>query len=196
MKHPVRALVLASLIVSIVSGPLAIAGASRARSTVDPPVNYNAYRGLPALYNLMQKVKSAQTLKAIPPNLISQLANEPNSTYFKNCLATSGPGVCIFGDAAAKTTLVLTGDSWGEEWVPGLDALGKLKHFKIVAYLRDGCNMATGTFYDVTIKGVDTSCAPFRTAVINDINLMTPRPAMVILSEARYWYNPQSNLGE
>ena len=163
------------------------------RASVDPPVAYSAYRGLPAVYSLMEALKSSQNMKTIPSSVVGQLAGEPNSTYFKDCTATSGPYVCVFGSPKSKVTLVVAGDSWAEEWIPALNQLGVQKHFRVVAYMRDGCNMATGTFYDTTAKGVDTQCAPFRTAAITAINSMSPKPAMVIISEARYWYNPDQS---
>src|SRR5690349_16402965 len=50
---------------------------------------------------------------------------------------------CTYGDVAASRTIALAGGSHAEHWLPALDLLGKLHHFRVVTYLKMGCPLST-----------------------------------------------------
>ncbi len=50
---------------------------------------------------------------------------------------------CTYGDVAATRTIALAGGSHAEHWLPALDLLGHLHHFKVVTYLKMGCPLST-----------------------------------------------------
>jgi len=50
---------------------------------------------------------------------------------------------CTYGDVAATRTIALAGGSHAEHWLPALDVLGHLHHFKVVTYLKMGCPLST-----------------------------------------------------
>jgi peptidoglycan/LPS O-acetylase OafA/YrhL len=50
---------------------------------------------------------------------------------------------CSYGDMAATRTVALAGGSHAEHWLPALDLLGQLHHFKVVTYLKMGCPLST-----------------------------------------------------
>jgi peptidoglycan/LPS O-acetylase OafA/YrhL len=50
---------------------------------------------------------------------------------------------CTYGDVAAPRTIALAGGSHAEHWLPALDLLGQLHHFKVVTYLKMGCPLST-----------------------------------------------------
>lgn len=50
---------------------------------------------------------------------------------------------CAYGDKNATRTIALAGGSHAEHWITALDALGKLRHFKVVTYLKMGCPLTT-----------------------------------------------------
>jgi len=50
---------------------------------------------------------------------------------------------CVYGDRAATRTIALAGGSHAEMWLPALDLLGQLHHFKVVTYLKMGCPLST-----------------------------------------------------
>ena len=50
---------------------------------------------------------------------------------------------CTYGDLAATRTIALAGGSHAEHWLPALDLLGQLHHFKVVTYLKMGCPLST-----------------------------------------------------
>lgn len=51
--------------------------------------------------------------------------------------------VCTYGDVAAEHTIALAGGSHAEHWLPALELLGKMHHFKVVTYLKMGCPLST-----------------------------------------------------
>jgi peptidoglycan/LPS O-acetylase OafA/YrhL len=50
---------------------------------------------------------------------------------------------CTYGDPDATRTVALAGGSHAEHWLPALDLLGQLHHFKVVTYLKMGCPLST-----------------------------------------------------
>lgn len=50
---------------------------------------------------------------------------------------------CTYGDSDAVRTIALAGGSHAEHWLPALDLLGRLHHFKVVTYLKMGCPLST-----------------------------------------------------
>jgi peptidoglycan/LPS O-acetylase OafA/YrhL len=52
---------------------------------------------------------------------------------------------CTYGDKDAVRTIALAGGSHAEHWITALDLLGRMKHFKVVTYLKMGCPLSTET---------------------------------------------------
>ena len=50
---------------------------------------------------------------------------------------------CTYGDQTATRTIALAGGSHAEHWLPALDQLGRMHHFKVVTYLKMGCPLST-----------------------------------------------------
>lgn len=50
---------------------------------------------------------------------------------------------CTYGDTDATRTIALAGGSHAEHWLPALDLLGRLHHFRVVTYLKMGCALST-----------------------------------------------------
>jgi peptidoglycan/LPS O-acetylase OafA/YrhL len=50
---------------------------------------------------------------------------------------------CTYGDVAATRTIALAGGSHAEHWLPALQLLGQLYHFRVVTYLKMGCPLST-----------------------------------------------------
>jgi len=50
---------------------------------------------------------------------------------------------CMYGDVDATRTIALAGGSHAEHWLPALDLLGHMHHFKVVTYLKMGCPLST-----------------------------------------------------
>jgi peptidoglycan/LPS O-acetylase OafA/YrhL len=50
---------------------------------------------------------------------------------------------CTYGDLGATRTIALAGGSHAEHWLPALELLGTVHHFKVVTYLKMGCPLST-----------------------------------------------------
>jgi len=53
-----------------------------------------------------------------------------------------GGNTCVFGDRSAKTTVVNIGDSHGLMYAPGLIALARTRHWRLVNLTHSGCTIA------------------------------------------------------
>ncbi|MDT5140478.1 MAG: hypothetical protein QOD58_4740 [Mycobacterium sp.] len=93
---------------------------------------------------------------------------------------------CIYGDTDAPRTIALAGGSHAEHWLPALDLLGRLHHFKVVTYLKMGCALSTEQVplimgnnapYPQCRQWVETTMA----------KLVTDRPDYVFTTSTRPW---------
>jgi hypothetical protein len=107
------------------------------------------------------------------------------------CWTAAPDRACAFGDPAATRTLALFGDSHAEHWLAGLDAAGKARGWKVVAFVRGGCPVA-----DLSAEARrerDRACARWREASVRRILAM--RPTAVLLSSYDH-YVPVDGRGE
>lgn len=93
---------------------------------------------------------------------------------------------CTYGDNDAPRTIALAGGSHAEHWLPALDLLGRLHHFKVVTYLKMGCALSTEQVplimgnnapYPQCRQWVETTMA----------KLVTDRPDYVFTTSTRPW---------
>jgi peptidoglycan/LPS O-acetylase OafA/YrhL len=93
---------------------------------------------------------------------------------------------CTYGDSDAPRTIALAGGSHAEHWLPALDLLGRLHHFKVVTYLKMGCALSTEQVplimgnnapYPQCRQWVETTMA----------KLVTDRPDYVFTTSTRPW---------
>jgi hypothetical protein len=96
-------------------------------------------------------VKAAPQIRALPattsPALADAAANRPGAYYpttVHGCLLASS---CVFGDTAAKRTIVLFGDSHAVMWLPALDPIGKALGYRVVLLYASACPAVTVTIY-------------------------------------------------
>ncbi|MES3666554.1 acyltransferase family protein [Mycobacterium intracellulare] len=93
---------------------------------------------------------------------------------------------CTYGDAAAERTIALAGGSHAEHWLPALDILGKLHHFKVVTYLKMGCPLSTEQV--PLIMGNNAPYPQCREWVQQTMTkLVTDRPDYVFTTTTRPW---------
>jgi hypothetical protein len=88
--------------------------------------------------------------------------------------------------------LVLYGDSYAEQLIPAFDTLGKADHFKVLVYVRYGCDFADVIDRDY-LGTVDPGCTTFRKNVISAINSMNPAPSLTLLAEAQFPHEYAAN---
>lgn len=93
---------------------------------------------------------------------------------------------CTYGDASANRTIALAGGSHAEHWLPALDVLGQLHHFKVVTYLKMGCPLSTE--HVPLIMGNNTPYPQCREWVQTTMTkLFSDRPDYVFTTSTRPW---------
>jgi hypothetical protein len=93
---------------------------------------------------------------------------------------------CTYGDVAADRTIALAGGSHAEHWLPALDILGQLHHFKVVTYLKMGCPLSTEQV--PLIMGNNAPYPQCREWVQRTMTkLVTDRPDYVFTTTTRPW---------
>jgi peptidoglycan/LPS O-acetylase OafA/YrhL len=93
---------------------------------------------------------------------------------------------CTYGDLAASRTIALAGGSHAEHWLPALDLLGHLHHFKVVTYLKMGCPLSTEQV--PLIMGSNAPYPQCREWVQTTMaKLVTDRPDYVFTTSTRPW---------
>jgi peptidoglycan/LPS O-acetylase OafA/YrhL len=93
---------------------------------------------------------------------------------------------CTYGDPNAHRTIALAGGSHAEHWLPALDLLGHLQHFKVVTYLKMGCPLSTEQV--PLIMGNNAPYPQCREWVQRTMaKLLTDRPDYVFTTSTRPW---------
>lgn len=93
---------------------------------------------------------------------------------------------CTYGDVDASRTIALAGGSHAEHWLPALDLLGRLHHFKVVTYLKMGCPLSTEEV--PLIMGNNAPYPQCREWVQKTMEkLVTDRPDYVFTTSTRPW---------
>jgi hypothetical protein len=143
----------------------------------------NDYPGARALVNHV-RVPSLR----MRPTVLEVKEDLPASTR-DGCISDFvNPAVvnCTYGDTDAPHTIALAGGSHAEHWLPALDLLGRLHHFKVVTYLKMGCALSTEQVplimgnnapYPQCRQWVETTMA----------KLVTDRPDYVFTTSTRPW---------
>lgn len=93
---------------------------------------------------------------------------------------------CTYGDVAGDRTIALAGGSHAEHWLPALDLLGKMHHFKVVTYLKMGCPLSTEEV--PLIMGNNAAYPQCRQWVEQAMDrLIADRPDYVFTTTTRPW---------
>ncbi len=100
----------------------------------------------------------------MPPTAVAHcfVAREADADHYNTETVDGRP--CIFGDVDADFTVYVVGGSHAEQWVSGLDKLGRDMGFKLVPYLRQDCPIEAGENLSVT-----PDCAAWGEGVIDKI---------------------------
>ncbi len=113
-----------------------------------------------------------------PPTSVTHcfIREEEAPDFFPSERAGSGP--CLFGDQDAEKEVYVVGGSHAEQWISGLDKLGRQMGFKVVPMLRVGCPIELGD--DLTVS---PECAEWGKLVTERI--IDAKPALVISNSTR-----------
>lgn len=88
---------------------------------------------------------------------------------------------CEFGDLTSNTRIALLGDSHAEHWLGGLDRVGRVNRWKIVAMVKGGCPVADmPTYKHPRLKRYYTECTRYLESSLQRV--IAERPSAIILS--------------
>lgn len=146
---------------------------------------------------LAQELVAGTKTKHVPADLEPPLAVAAGAEpmIVKNGCHLSRTGLrskpCVYGDTTSTTTVVVFGDSHAAYWFPALDLISRQQHWRLVDLTKDGCPAA-----EVNIAawfrhgGPYPECTDWRRSAMAQIAAL--RPALVIISEARYLEVPEA----
>ncbi len=92
-------------------------------------------------------------------------------------------GDCVYGDANAKRTVVLFGDSHMEQWFSAVNTMALEKHWKVVTWTKAACPAARLTVPNPALNRDYTECDEWRAATIAKIRALHPQLVLVGQSE-------------
>jgi hypothetical protein len=98
--------------------------------------------------------------------------------------ATTSPG-CTYGDRAAKTTVVLFGDSHATQWFPALDRIATARHWRLEVLTKSTCPPMEIPLVSPVLGRPYTECDTWRAAELARIR--AERPVAVLLGVARHY---------
>jgi peptidoglycan/LPS O-acetylase OafA/YrhL len=95
---------------------------------------------------------------------------------------TTAPAIgCVFGNAGARHTVVLLGDSHAAQWFPALEKLAADEGFQLVSWTKSGCPFTLDTHIFLPAYGREYhECRAWQANVLRKLPKL-PRPAMVIV---------------
>jgi hypothetical protein len=123
-------------------------------------------------------VANSTAITALPGSPDPTLSELPNNNvqhvYPQAANGCSTATQCVFGDATARRTIVLFGDSHARMWLPALIPYATSAHFKVVLLWLSICTAATLSVWNTTLNEPDTSCNAWRKSTIALIDRMHP----------------------
>jgi len=178
-----------SLVLSFLALPVAHTNAATSSPTLT---------ALPQLTQIQQWLKTGSQKAPLPSALARQLGSVTQSNFQSDAcreMPSAEPVArgCNFGDLSSSKVVVLYGDSFAEQLIPALSALGTKNHFRVIAYARLGCPFANIAISN-WLGTVDQGCATFRKNVITEVKTMSPKPVLVLLSEFIQLNSPTNHL--
>jgi hypothetical protein len=95
--------------------------------------------------------------------------------------ATKPSTGCVFGNAGARHTVVLLGDSHAAQWFPALEKLATQKRFQLVSWTKSGCPFTLDTHIFLPAYGRDYhECRAWQANVLRKLPAL-PQPAVIIV---------------
>ncbi len=89
---------------------------------------------------------------------------------------------CSYGDPAARTTVVLFGDSHAAMWLPALERIAAERDWRIVPLVKFSCPPVSVTVWDNQLKRVFHECDTWRSAALERIESLGPSISFIVTS--------------
>nr|WP_296068193.1 acyltransferase family protein [uncultured Actinoplanes sp.] len=143
---------------------------------------------------LTRSIAAARGRDRLPANLTPKLTRAKRDrppVWDNGCHAdvpvTVAPQGCVFGDPAARTTVVLYGDSHAAHWFPAMDRLARQHHWRLVELTKSSCSAVDVPLRHDTLKREYTECTAFHRSALARIAQL--RPALVVVGSS-FNYEP------
>lgn len=127
-----------------------------------------------------------QDMRPVPTYLMPTLANAPKDrppSYTDGCHVRGDQRVfrhCVYGNAAAKHTVALFGDSHAAQWLPAVIGAAKALGWNVLNLTRSACPSVDVTVWSIYQNGPATWCNDYRRQAIRWLQLHPPD--VIILS--------------
>jgi peptidoglycan/LPS O-acetylase OafA/YrhL len=124
----------------------------------------------------------------VPDDLVPSLADVRDDIpiiYADACHAeqrATAPRSCVYGNADARTTVMLLGDSHAAHWFPTFDRLARQRDWRFVSLTKSACPVADLPVYNSNFKREYTECATWRDAVL--ARIADEQPDLVVISHS------------
>jgi len=98
---------------------------------------------------------------------------------------------CVFGDATAKESVVLFGDSHAAQWFPSIAAASNERGFKLVSITKSECPAPSISFRNARLGRIYSECDNWRSAMLSRIAELHPK-IIFIASSYQYPITPSN----
>jgi peptidoglycan/LPS O-acetylase OafA/YrhL len=132
--------------------------------------------------------------------IIAQAAAQPSTATQSNhyCLAgflVGTPYPCDLGARRAERTIIVFGDSHGDQWTTPLAAIASAQGWHLVTYLKSGCPVADVPIYVPRLKRYSPECAAWRAQALAAIASLRPDAVIVAQFSRAYVQGSGNRLG-
>jgi hypothetical protein len=116
--------------------------------------------------------------------ILARIAAEMPLPYRDGChWAAPLSSRCVYGNAHARTTIVLFGDSHALNWFPAVYRVAKARGWRLINVTRSACVPAHILSYDKRSRSIMRSCLTWRERAVQKIGRL--RPTIVLVSGTR-----------
>jgi peptidoglycan/LPS O-acetylase OafA/YrhL len=138
---------------------------------------------------LLELIQTSARTTQLPDNLVPALDQaSTNTPKDKGCLASldetsAEPAIRLgcdkHGDTGSRTTLVLFGDSHAEQWFDAVDAVARLRHWRLVVLAKSGCTPAQALTIRINTRRAFTECQTWREDAFRVLRDLKPKYVLV-----------------
>ena len=117
---------------------------------------------------------------------LSAVRNDAPIIYNDGChldQPSVDPKLCVFGDAASATTVVLFGDSHAAQWFPTFVRLATVEHWRLVTLTKSACTPADLTVWNSIFVRAYSECDAWRANAF--ARIAGAHPALVVMAMSR-----------
>ena len=108
----------------------------------------------------------------------------PASDCFAGFAATAAPTSCEFGDLHGSKVVALVGDSHAAQWLPALDAAGKVHGWQVWFWAKSSCPMTEVDVWLPSYRSKYDACSEWRRNVVGRLDAL-PKVDLVVVARSK-----------